>query len=94
MAQQVKKQTPSKKKKLTFDWNFPIEKKNWVWFGIGIGVIFLGYILLATGITEEPALSQDKWNNPFVIYVAPILLVIGYCVLIPFAIMKTFKEKQ
>lgn len=94
MAQQVKKRTPSKKKKPSFDWNFPIEKKNWVWFGIGIGVIILGYILLTTGITEGPSLPQGKWNNPFVIYVAPVLLVIGYCVLIPFAILKTFKEKH
>jgi len=94
MAQQVKKTSQRGKKKAVVEWNFPIEKKNWVWFFVGIGVIVLGYILMTTGITEEPALPQGKWNNPLVIYVAPVIIVIGYCVIIPFAILKTFKKEQ
>jgi len=94
MVQKGKKTTQRGKKKSSVEWNFPIEKRNWVWFFIGIGIILLGYILMTTGITEEPALPQGKWNNPLVIYVAPVIIVIGYCVIIPYAILKTFKKEQ
>lgn len=47
---------------------------------------------MATGITDDPAKHQETWNNPVAIAIAPIVLVIAYCVLIPLAIMK--KDKQ
>lgn len=43
---------------------------NWVMLGTGGGVILLGYLTLAAGSTT----------------VAPILLVLGYCVFIPLGI--------
>jgi hypothetical protein len=45
------------------------ERKNIVLFGSGIGAIVLGYVLLSQGD----------------ITLAPILLVAGYCALIPLA---------
>ena len=48
-----------------------LTRKNWILLGVAIGVISLGYILLRSGS----------------ITMAPILLVAGYCVLIPWAIM-------
>ena len=48
-----------------------LTRRNWVLFWVALGVIVLGYILLRTGS----------------ITLAPILLVAGYCVLIPWAIM-------
>ena len=75
-------------------WDFPLKQKNLVWAGIGWLVIIVGYILMATGITDEPAIPDGKWNNTFAITVAPILLVIGYCVLIPFAILKLFSKQE
>jgi hypothetical protein len=44
---------------------------RWKLFGIGIAAIVLGYILLAI-------------NN---ITIAPVLLVFGYCVLVPLAFL-------
>lgn len=82
------------KKKAKVAWNFTLDNNNLKWFAIGVGVVILGYILLATGITEEPALPEGKWNNPLAVNIAPILLVIGYCVIIPYAIIKSFKKKQ
>ena len=76
------------------EWSFPLNRSNFLYLAIGIGVILLGYILLATGITEEPALPQGKWNNPFAVTIAPILLIIGYCVIIPYGIIKLFKNKS
>ena len=81
-------------RKKSVSWLFPLEKKNMIWLAVGLGVIILGYILMATGITDEPALAVGTWNNPIAISVAPILLVTGYCVLIPFAILKLFKKEE
>ena len=70
------------------NWIFPLNKQNFILAAIGLGVIILGYILMATGITEQPAVTDGKWNNVFAVSIAPILLLIGYCVIIPLAIMK------
>ena len=48
-----------------------LTRKNWILFGVALAVIVLGFILLRSGS----------------ITLAPILLVAGYCVLIPWAIM-------
>ncbi|MFH2035574.1 MAG: hypothetical protein ABIJ45_04160 [Candidatus Zixiibacteriota bacterium] len=50
---------------------WPFGMKNYIVFAAGIVVIILGYISLAAGS----------------ITLAPILLVLGYCVLIPVSIM-------
>lgn len=75
-------------------WHLPWTKQNYVVMAIGLGVIILGYILMATGITEQPAVPQGKWNNPFAVIVAPILLVLGYCVILPYGIFKSYLKKQ
>jgi hypothetical protein len=48
-----------------------LSRKNWILFGAALGCIAVGYGALAAGS----------------ITLAPILLVAGYCVLIPWAIM-------
>ncbi len=50
---------------------WPFGKRNYIFFGIAAAVIIAGYLLLAQGD----------------ISMAPLLLVVGYCVLIPLAIM-------
>ena len=44
----------------------------WLWWGIALVTIMLGYVDLARGGMT----------------IAPILLVLGYCVLVPVAILK------
>ena len=46
--------------------------RQYYWWGIAIATIILGYADLARGGTT----------------IAPILLVVGYCVLVPVAILK------
>ena len=75
-------------------WNFPLDKKNFYILAIGIGTIILGYILMATGITDAPAVTDGKWNNPLAVTIAPVILIIGYCVIIPYAILKFFNKKS
>lgn len=69
--------TKPKKEVLPNDVEWPFGRKNYIVFGIALIVIIIGYF----------ALSQDD------ITFAPILLVIGYCVLIPIAIMIRSKPK-
>lgn len=71
-------------------WNFPLQRSNFLWILIGVGAVVLGYILMSTGITQEPAIPDGKWNNTLAVSIAPFLLVIGYCVLIPYGILKLF----
>jgi hypothetical protein len=71
-------------------WHFPLERKNLIIIGIGIATILLGYILMSLGIGDEPAYVDGKWNNVLSVSIAPLILVIGYCVIIPYGIYRTF----
>ena len=55
----------------------PFRRKNWILFGLGIAVIGLGYFLLSI----PPA--DGFWS----LTMAPVLLVVGYCVIIPASIL-------
>jgi len=57
-------------------------KHNYLLFIVGIAVIIIGYIFLSIG----PATSV--WS----LDIAPIILAIGYCVLIPVSIMYRHKK--
>ncbi len=53
-------------------------KRNYILFAVGLLVIIAGFIFLGTGDTVF----------------APILLVLGYCVIIPLAIIIKDKKKE
>lgn len=91
-AQKAKKPiSPRKGKKVQrVDWNFPLNRKNFMIIGIGMIVILLGYGAMATGLGDEYTAVDGNWNNPLAISVGPLLLVIGYCVIIPYGIWKFF----
>ena len=69
-------------KTLFHSWSFG--KINYQLFGIGLAVIILGYIVMASGATES---VQS-------IRIAPIILIIGYCILIPASILIKPKNKN
>jgi hypothetical protein len=71
-------------KKLKRDDFFPLERENYLILGLGLLVIVLGYI----------ALSGDKVEGFLPLTVAPILLVIGYCVIIPLGILYRKRTKR
>ena len=62
-------------------WSF--SKKNYVLFISGIIFIFIGYIIMALGET----------NSFQSLSLAPVILTIGYLVLIPSALLYKEKEK-
>lgn len=57
--------------------DLPFTRRNWMLFGIGLGTIGLGYVAL--GIPPADGFLS--------LTLAPLLLVGGYCVLIPLALL-------
>ena len=72
------------KKKRVGEIALPFSKENYFLLLVGVFVITVGYILMELGGAYD-SLS---------IVIAPIILVIGYCVIIPFAIFYKKKEKE
>lgn len=81
-------------RKSSVSWQFPLDRNDLIFIAVGIGVILLGYLLMLTGVSEEAAAVDGKWNNFLAVVVSPLLLVIGYCVIIPLAILKMFRKKS
>ena len=69
----VKSRRRGKLKKM----GLPFGNRNYLWLGVGLATIILGYISLA----------QGPVNSFWSLTLAPILLVIGYCVLIPIGLL-------
>jgi len=57
--------------------SWPFGKKNYLLFFIGVSTIILGYIVMYLG-------SAHSFLS---VVLAPIILVLGYCVIIPASIM-------
>ena len=71
-------------------WNFPLDSYNYKIIGIGAIVIAIAYGLMSTAISDDPT----QWNNPMAVTIAPVLLAIGYCVIIPYGLLARKKDSQ
>ena len=67
-------------------WDIPWSMQNVIGIVVGIGVIILGYVLMGTAISDDPMTDKSMWNNSTAVALAPILLTLAYCVIIPMAI--------
>ena len=76
------KQDNSDNKTIFHSWSFG--KINYTLFSIGLCIIILGYVVMATGETES--LQSVK--------IAPLILIVGYCIIIPTAILLNQKIKH
>tara|TARA_Y100000817_G_C16793098_1_gene516081 strand:- start:65 stop:280 length:216 start_codon:yes stop_codon:yes gene_type:complete len=63
------------KDKVNFQW--PYKRKNYVLFGIGVFVIILGYLIMYLG----------EVNSFQSLTLSPIILLIGYLIIIPYALL-------
>ena len=61
---------------------WPFNKINYMLFGIGIISIILGYVIIANNSVDSVASTK----------VGPVILFIGYCVIIPIAIIRNPKK--
>ncbi len=92
MAKKIRKPITSRTRSTTkkVEWNFPLVKKNMYILLAGLGLIIIGYLAMATGLGDEYALTDGSWNSTTSIVIAPLLLVIAYCIIIPYGILKVF----
>lgn len=90
----LQNRTTSRQQTKKTAWGIPLHVNNMKVFGVGILVIIAGFILLSTGITSDESKYLETWNNSLSTVVAPIVLVIGYCVIIPYALMMKSKDKS
>ncbi len=73
------------KRKTLFQKNVvPFSKKNFIILAIGFVLILIGYYLMAIG----------EVDSFIAVTLAPIILFIAYVVLIPYAILKRFKNEK
>ena len=77
MAKEIKDSQKTIRKRVKKEELLPLEKVNYIILLAGIAIIAAGYI----------ALSSGAWDGPMALTVAPILLVAGYCAIIPFGIL-------
>ncbi|MEO8513122.1 MAG: DUF3098 domain-containing protein [Ignavibacteria bacterium] len=78
------KKLQSSKVKQKKEFSFPLEKENFMIVGFGIALLIVGYILM----------SQNSVDGFMPTVVSPILLVAGYCVVIPYGILKRPKSEM
>ena len=68
--------TKENKKNIQLVW--PYKRKNYVLFGVGVFVIIMGYLIMYLG-------EVDSFQS---LVISPLLLLFGYLVLIPIALLK------
>jgi hypothetical protein len=76
----ARKTGPRAKKEITL----PLEKTSFMIIVLGIAVIIIGYILM----------SGNSVDGFLPTVISPILLVLGYCVIIPYGILKKPKKPE
>lgn len=73
MAKEIKS-TEDKEMKFAFVFT----KMNYIIMGVGIVLLALGYILLAGGGSDDPNVFNYEMFNARRLYVAPILIILGF----------------
>ncbi len=84
MAQVTRGRQKLQKKKAKVEEALPLTKDNYVILATGVAVIVIGFILMAAG-------GVEGFTS---LVLAPILLVVGYCVIIPLSILYKKREKK
>jgi len=80
----AKLKSQSKKKKKIEVFQLSLSTLNYIVIGVGILFIIIGYVFL----------SENSVDGFMPTVVAPILLVLGYCVIIPLGILMNFNKKD
>ena len=78
-----KKNVKTSAKSLPSPFNIYWEKTNYLLFGLGMFLIILGFYFM----------GQGEWNSTSSLVVSPILLFLGFVVVMPASILYRKKEK-
>ena len=83
-----------KRKQEASDNGFIFEKKNFIFMLIGIGVIALGFILMAGGGSDDPNVFNPDIYNWRRIRLSPTLVLIGFGIEVYAILMKPSKSEE
>ena len=78
----IKPKSKKSVKKITSPFKNYWNKSNYILFGIGIGIIIIGFLLMA----------QGPWDNPLSLSISPVVLLIAYLIVFPLSIL--YKKKS
>jgi len=81
-AKTKKKNVKAAKKSLPSPFNIYWEKINYLLFGIGLLVVILGFYFMSLG----------EWNSFSSLMISPILLFIGFVIVLPASILYRKKD--
>lgn len=71
---------------------FPFERKNYLFFLIGLALLAAGYLLMSGGGVEDPNEFSEAIFSKRRITVAPLTVLLGYGVIF-FSILKRFPSE-
>ena len=77
MPKQVNKRSTKKTKKIVSPFGIYWNKKNFTFLFIGLVVIISGFALMSIG----------PWNSFPSLFVSPVVLIIGYLIILPASIL-------
>ena len=66
---------------------FAFDRSNYVWLGIGIAVLIVGYLLMSGGGSDDPNTFDPSIFNARRISLAPTVVLVGYGIIF-YAILK------
>lgn len=72
---------------------FPFERRNYMFFLIGIGLLVAGYLLMSGGGVEDPNEFSDAIFSFRRITLAPLTVMVGYGVIF-YSILKRFPSED
>jgi hypothetical protein len=78
-----KKSVQTKAKKLPSPFNIYWVKTNYILFGLGLFLIVLGFFFM----------SQGEWNSTSSLLISPVLLFLGFVVVMPASILYSKKSE-
>jgi hypothetical protein len=82
-----------KKRKENTKPHFIFERKNYIFMAIGVAFIALGFILMAGGGSDDPAIFNPEIYSWRRIRLAPALILIGFGIEVYAILLDTRKKK-
>lgn len=79
-----KKAIKRKNLRVSSIWSIPLNKSNFILFGLGIIVLIIGFYIM----------TIPPWDSAFSLIISPLILLIGYFIIFPFGILKNHKHKK
>lgn len=67
--------------------DFPFTSRQYQWFGIGLVMLVVGYLLMSGGASDDPEVFSEEIFSARRITLAPVVVLLGYATIF-YAILK------